>query len=400
MRKRTNKYFTWDHLVSTILVFVLLLTLPVLMSFDIFEPFRNTFKDLEITDIGFSKIRDSEFVMADTNIVIINSAKINNADLIYLLSEVLNGSPKVIGLERILKNGNRELDQILAQIIQENDNIILTEELVNYNPKRKSFDTAIQNSEIYRNKGRTGFNNLFIDKDKEISTLREFSPIARIKERTDTLFSVKIAEKFNSHKVKKLFNRNNANETIYYRANFEKFFYIDGLDLIKGESNINLKNKIVLIGKAEHHGESFILDNLYFTPLNPEYAGRTFPDMYGIVVHANIISMILNENYYSSIPSIFILLITFMLTYFNMFFYETINNWKKELFEIISLIIFVVESLLILVISYKLYHDFNFELDLTIALFATVLSGFAFEGWRYSFKPITINLYYKLFKRR
>ncbi|NJM93588.1 MAG: CHASE2 domain-containing protein [Cytophagales bacterium] len=47
-------------------------------------------------------------------------------------------------------------------------------------------------------------------------------------------------------------------------------------------------------------GESFndvSWEDKFYTPLNKTYAGKANPDMYGVVIHANIVSMILNHDY-------------------------------------------------------------------------------------------------------
>ena len=51
--------------------------------------------------------------------------------------------------------------------------------------------------------------------------------------------------------------------------------------------------------------------------MNERPAGRTYPDMYGIVVHANVISMILRRDYIHDAPSWLNILISILVAYFN-----------------------------------------------------------------------------------
>ena len=60
-----------------------------------------------------------------------------------------------------------------------------------------------------------------------------------------------------------------------------------------------------------------------------------------------------------------------------------------------SLIIFVVESIVILIATVYLHHKYNFEAELTIAIYASALSGYAYKGYLYSMKPLIQNVYYK-----
>ncbi len=56
-----------------------------------------------------------------------------------------------------------------------------------------------------------------------------------------------------------------------------------------------LKGKIALLGYANDNPND--IEDKKFTPMNAKFAGKSVPDMNGIVVHANIISMALDGNY-------------------------------------------------------------------------------------------------------
>jgi len=62
------------------------------------------------------------------------------------------------------------------------------------------------------------------------------------------------------------------------------------------------KNKIVLIGFCGETPNSFSMNDRYFTPLNQQYTGRSLPDMFGVVIHANIISMLLEKSFINEVP--------------------------------------------------------------------------------------------------
>ncbi len=65
---------------------------------------------------------------------------------------------------------------------------------------------------------------------------------------------------------------------------------------------ITFRDKIVLIGYVGDRIDIDTGEDKFFTPLNSKYIGKANRDMYGIVVHANIISTILNGHYIRVMP--------------------------------------------------------------------------------------------------
>ena len=58
-----------------------------------------------------------------------------------------------------------------------------------------------------------------------------------------------------------------------------------------------VEGKIVLFGYLGDRLGAPQWEDKFFTPLNESIAGRANPDMYGPVIHANIASMVLNDDY-------------------------------------------------------------------------------------------------------
>jgi len=80
------------------------------------------------------------------------------------------------------------------------------------------------------------------------------------------------------------------------------------------------------------------------------------------------------------------------------FAYICIAN--KKWFELGSLLIFVIESLLILGLTVYIFDKFNYQMKLTEALFAIAASVFMFQIYNESLKPVFSNTYIRLFKKR
>ncbi len=68
-----------------------------------------------------------------------------------------------------------------------------------------------------------------------------------------------------------------------------------------GVDSSALNGKIVLFAYATPFNPMDIEDKK-FTPMNEKYAGKSIPDMNGIIVHANIISMVMEDNFIKKVP--------------------------------------------------------------------------------------------------
>ena len=116
-----------DCLLSTVFVFIVLLLFPALFAADFFIPFRNTLSDFQITDITYSKVRDVELVLADTNIVIVDIEEITRLGIAKVIRDINENNPKVICIDRIFKEENKKLDDlVLADALAEVDNLVLS----------------------------------------------------------------------------------------------------------------------------------------------------------------------------------------------------------------------------------------------------------------------------------
>ena len=141
-----------------------------------------------------------------------------------------------------------------------------------------------------------------------------------------------------------------------------------------------LTDKVVIFCfLGEELGDLENFEDKFFTPLNETYVGRAFPDMYGGVVHANIISMILNEDFIFYLDEwqkyaimIFGLFINIMMF---SWIYKKLPKWYDGLTKLIQLVEFV-GLVYIMIYMMDLY---NLKLDFTLLLFAVAISGDGLE---------------------
>jgi len=88
---------------------------------------------------------------------------------------------------------------------------------------------------------------------------------------------------------------------IRYRGNLACFYYLSGKDLIQ-DSLVPpiIANKAVFMGLADPFHQT--LEDIFFSPLALRPIVLSNPDMYGVVIHANIASMILHGSFWQEVP--------------------------------------------------------------------------------------------------
>lgn len=397
MAKKTKyqKFFNIDAFWGTIFVFLTIYFFSIIFSADIFTPLKRVFEDFAITDIN-TDFRDESYIPPDTNIVLINSSKLSSDEIIDLIVKLQDFNPKVIGLEEL------DFQSLSTQIQERLDSVfsisglklVIGYELFDFENKNFiSFYDSLKLNFLDRNKNFFAYNDLDFQKDRRFYTQREFYPTIKVDTGLIKSFECKIANYYDSSFIKERMLLGNTKELINYRGNFNKFFFFEGLDLVNDDNPINkFTNKIILIGNCPVFEPAKKLDELYFTPLNENYAGRTIPDMFKIVILANIINMFIQGSFYNTIPAFVTVLFSFIITYLNFQLFLKLTKFKKELYELVSILAFLLESLILMLLTYYFYFTFNLDLSLTLALIAIATTVFIFEAYIDSFKPFIIFL--------
>lgn len=415
------KKFLVDCLIATVFVFGVLLGIREVSQLDIlnvFDPLGKSLGDMEITDITFSQLR-LDIPPVDENIVIVNTGNLSRAEVAQQISTIAKLKPKVIGID-VFYNcagcGTGPIDSLccpkaydslsnllLANAIAEAGNVVMvtkllqTQKLLRENDyDTDKYDSLEQTLESIRGKAYEGFASLetSAQHQEDLKTCRTFNPTMTL-ESGETLyaFSTRIAMLFDSTKAQKLLDRGKRSEVINFRGNVPdiyeasakefagRYFYLETYQALDTNTFLTslIKDKIVLFGFMGESIDDTSWDDKFITPLNKNFAGKTRPDMYGIVLHANIISMILNEDFVDQLSLWQQVAIAFFVCFLNvmLFFYITkkIPHWFDGLSLLVQLLQIVVCTFLMM---YVLMWA-NFKLDLTITLAALALVGTCFE---------------------
>jgi CHASE2 domain-containing sensor protein len=143
-----------------------------------------------------------------------------------------------------------------------------------------------------------GFANLI---GEEKGTIRYFNPFDHYHHKEYLSFTAALLEKSYPEIFKKLKSRHKDIETINYRRNVDKYFVVEGDDVLSDAIADNVfTDKIVLLGYVNRSPDD--IEDKHYTPMNPKVIGKS-PDMNGIVIHANILSMALDKKWVHTSPA-------------------------------------------------------------------------------------------------
>lgn len=350
--------------------------------FQIAFPEQTALRDFEFEDFAFSTRETEE--RRDTNIVLINIGQLGRDGIAEQINIISKFNPKVIGVNVIFASPCPDSTQCphawdtlsntqLHEAIKNAGNVVLPAVI-----KNKSLEFSDSIFSFYTGNGAA---NLIPDQDSRwaFKDCRSFTPRWDINGQMLNSFSVEIANLFDSSKASNFISRDNDTETINYKGNisvagsdfkvgYEYYFVLDFHQVLLTQFDPNMIcDKIILLG---YYGD-YLLDNrvdeMFFSPLNRVVLGKSLPDMYGTVVHANIISMILAEDYINRISYWNALLVSMLIVFLNAILFSWLYPRNSLWYDPLTILIPASQIILIAYLRYWLFTHLNYVLDLSMA---------------------------------
>ncbi len=427
------KKFWLDCIAGTIFVFAILFGLygiTQLRVFDAFDPLGQALGDMELTDIAFSQIREDPPM--DTNIVIVNIGYLSRAEIGQQIINLSRHKPKVIGLDIIFSCDwlqdsticpqayDTMSNMYFAYAVQQAGNVVMAHKLQQTKKLIKEFG----DSDLYDSIEHTypalmpgayeGFVNLETEAahQEDLKSCRRVNPQMMINGERELAFSVRMAMIYDSLKTNRFLARNNKLEVINYKGNIVdwhgasnyagRYIVLDwdqALDTTQFVGEM-IRDKIVIMGFLGRDLTDTSWDDKFFTPLNKKYAGKARPDMYGVVVHANIVSMILEEDYIEVLRPWQEMAIAILVCFLNVALFVVIMQRIPDWFDSISITLQLIQIVLFSFIMIYFFNWFNFKLNVTWTLAVVAVVGTSFELYYGVFKTLFNKAKNRLFTSR
>lgn len=378
MKKFFKKLYRPHSLIVTILIFLFIWTLDLIrLNLHFLDPFNYALKNYEVYDIVYSRMGTRPEDIHD-EIVFVDIGQPEREELAWLIERISAAAPRVIGVDILLRERkDPATDSLLQEVIREAGNVVLATELPEYNDSLQLFAGEIGCDTFFSNYAATGFVD-FIAADRN-QTIRLFTPREPTPDGYVSSFAFSVVEQYDPRAAQRLLKRDKKVERIHYSGDVNSFgglftkddifFRFEDLGLQEA-----MRDKIVLIGYlgGDSFGES--ITDRYYTPLNKQYAGHSPPDMFGVVIHANIISMIIEGKYIYQVPKWLRRVLAFVFCYANVILIYWIYRRFNEAFHGITRVVQVVECLLLFLLLSALFFQFRLKLDFETGILALVLA--------------------------
>jgi CHASE2 domain-containing sensor protein len=320
MKKRT-KLLLKDSILCTLFSFRLIYLLSfIVINISFFNPLKKAVKDFSFLDVYYAENFNSN-KQINTDIVLINIEQRNRIEISQLIESIDNANPKVIGLDVIFKDKRESFsDSILADALNKK-NVI--------NSYIIEKDSLITNNDFFNNDQKNGFVNFNFD--NKTSIVRGFKGIITKDDKVHYSFPVMISKQVLASKFDlNRYSKKLKNElSIKFYGNLNSFIHFDFDELMLLEDRSILKDKIVLLGYiGTPTGNNYDVEDKHFTPLNKITAGKSIPDMFGVVIHANIINMLINNDFIFRVSNFWIGIYTLILSFLGVLFFIWLGEKK------------------------------------------------------------------------
>jgi CHASE2 domain-containing sensor protein len=394
--------------------------------FSAFDPISVALKEFELTDYVFSKLREDP--VPDDRIVLVNLSQATRREMAQAVRIISSHNPKVIGIDSYYDceggfydtvNCPQLLDTLgnlmFSDAIQQAGNVVLVSRLLQsdslFNTDSGNvFDSIEYSDAIFSNYAQHGFANLptgdsegvgAATYQEDVKICKSVIPKLTVNGKEELAFSVRMAMMFDSVKTKKFLARNNEEEIINFKGNINisdvrvknlreqmtsvsdynaLCYAIDWIPFTRGDYYPEMfKNSVVIIGYLGDYFGDPAWEDKFFTPLNSKVAGRANPDMFGPVIHANIVAMILNEDYINEIPEWLQIVIAVILGFLNVLLFYWIDTRFPLLYDGLSVVLQIFEILIVSLIIVYFFTFFNIKLELTLTIGVLALIGPCFD---------------------
>lgn len=358
----SKKLLYRDAFHGMVFSFIILFILSfIVVNLSALNPFQAAFKDFSFLDIYYSEKMGKEQPIS-TKINIVNLEHLDRFELALLLNKIQESSPKVIGVDAIFKDQKDKFTDSLLSVELTKENVI--------NSYAFYDSQIVRNYPTITNRVLAGYSNLNFDKKNNV--IRNFQGTKKSNDTVYSCFSTVVSKAFLGKSVTSRFNSKIQNPIpIKYFGDYDKFITYSSKEILTSKNPIeSIKGNIVLLGYlGTPLGNLYDIEDKHFTPLNESSMGKSAPDMFGIVIHANIIRMLINDDYLYEIPNWLYILITLIVTYLALVYFINLTEKKTPKYMVTKKIVQLLFTIAFLWLSlYLIKTNIVFKPTLIIAI--------------------------------
>ncbi len=235
----------------------------------------------------------------DTQIVIVDIGRLGRIGLGELVHRIGAAKPKFIAIDAVFPEQHSPLEDSLWKAalceVSQQVPICLAESLALEVPFERSKPLKVSLSR-FTDCTEEAFANLLTEEPHAVRTVRRCLLYAVTQADTHYSLALRAALALDPDLRAEL-PRIEPQQRIRYRGNLSHFYYLNGLEVLHDSLPLEwLGGKVVFMGLADPL--YLTMEDVFFSPLHPRPFRQAFPDMYGVIVHANILSMLMHRSFF------------------------------------------------------------------------------------------------------
>ena len=374
-----NRIIQPHSLIITGLIFLFIWFLNLIrLNMHYIDPFNNGLKNYEITDIVYAYMAGEPLAsqVVDLPIVLVHTGEPDRRQIARLINRLGEAEAAAIGIDiffdRLKVPGP---DSLLRQSLAQTPNVVLACELEDVSGRYDRFTNWVGVDSSFAKHATLAYVNFPANRTKVI---RFFSPWEPVGQDTLPAFATALLAAYQPASTERLRRRNKAVEPIHFTRHADGFVHhpqqrlLDSLSL--EEVRAIVQDKIVLVGYVPVDGKGHPLKDRHYTPLNSDYGNKAIPDMYGLEIHANVITMVLNGQYVNTLPNWLNWVILVMFCYLNVLLIHWVYDDFNEVFHGITRGVQIVEFILLFFLISFLFYKFRLKLDFGLGILGLLLA--------------------------
>lgn len=364
-----RKYlFKRDTLLATACVFLIMGLFSLLpLNTHLFDPIKMALSDLSFNDLAFSVIKSHKDNSIDKRIVVVDIGQASREEIAATVDSINKGKPSTVALDITFAGPRDPLgDSALQSALLNTPNLVLAEKL---EFSDKDSVQAVPNY-FRTSHAKVGYINFI---GEENAVIRHYSPSEKVADSTYQSFTSQIVKVASPEGFERLSQRSQGSTLITYRRDAGQYMTIDHAALLRGEVDHSLLNgKIVLVGLANTN--ALDIEDKFFTPLNKKFAGKSTPDLNGIYIHANILSMVLDQDYTRKVPGWLMMLVSVIVVWLHMAFFLKYYIEKHIWFHLVVKTVQLVSAVLFIYLGILLISKAGIQANFAMMLGGVVLA--------------------------
>lgn len=384
-RHFTKYLYERDTVFAMVWVFIFIVALgSIPLNLGVLNPIKLGLKDFDFNDMSYSKLGKAGNTPLDSNVVIVNIGQADREGIAALIDKTASYGPKVMGLD-VMFEGPRDpyKDSLLRATVNRNRNLVLAVKF-----QTDSSGRLITTGNHFKTDSTlTGYVNFPYEEKETVRTYNAFrkddtEPAALLPAFTSTLL-----QQYRPEVYENVRKKGDKKIIINYsrRVTQEKKQYLvfEGEDLLTDNvDGSSLQGKIVLLAYVNTDPND--IEDKKFTPMNEKFAGKSTPDMNGIIVHANILSMALEGNYVKKVSLWINLLIAIVVCWLHMSFFVRYYLESHIWFHLVAKIAQVASAIFFVWLGIYLFDQYRLKVDLKLSLITIVMAVdviYFYEAW-------------------